>query len=199
MRKGLWMGIVLVVLAAPGTVSAQAAWDSPLLLPPGDGDGLGLYLIDIEGGDIGGMLTWRSPTWNFGVRGGIAEGFGGDVAILAGIDFSGGLTRSTDEFPLDIDWVLGAGLGIQDVVRISFPLGLSLGHTFPAEGATFTPFVTPRVVLDAILGDENDRDDDTELEFALDFGLDLRFRPDFTVRFAGTVGDRDGVAIGIVF
>src|SRR5690606_26726913 len=112
-------------------------------------------------------------------------------------------TRDSPDFPLDIDWVLGVGVGIQNMARISAPLGLSLGHTFPAEGATFTPFVTPRVVLDAFLGDDDDgpgrRDDDLDLNFALDIGLDLQFSTDLTVRFAATLGDRDGVGIGLVF
>jgi len=204
MQKVLWGLGLIGLLAVPAAVRAQAAWDSPLLLPPGENPGFGIYLVDIEGGDLGGVLTWRSPSWNFGIRGGLAEGFGNDVAIIGGIDFAGMLTRSSTDFPLDIDWVLGVGVGIEDIARLSAPLGLSLAHTFPSEGASFTPFVTPRVVLDAFLGDE-DRpegpggDDDLELEFAMDFGLDLRFRPDFTVRFAATLGDRDGVAIGLVF
>jgi hypothetical protein len=64
---------------------------------------------------------------------------------------------------------------------------------------TFLPYVTPRVVLDAFLGDENDGEDDLDLELAVDLGLDLRFTPQFLIRFGGTIGDRDGVAIGLVF
>jgi hypothetical protein len=33
----------------------------------------------------------------------------------------------------------------------------------------------------------------------VDLGLDLRFTPQFLIRFGGTIGDRDGVAIGLVF
>jgi hypothetical protein len=133
------------------------------------------------------------------VRGGIAEESGADddLAIFAGIDFDGSLTRSTNEFPLDIDWVIGAGLGIGDNVLISVPAGLSVGHVFTGDGVTFTPYATPRVVLDAFIGD--DTDDDVELDLAFDLGLDLRFTNEFTIRFGATLGDREAVAIGVVF
>jgi hypothetical protein len=206
MRKTMWGVLVALALFLPGVASAQVAWDSPMLLPPGSQPGFGLYLIDVHFGEIGVLGTWRSPSWNFGLRGGIAEDIrrrGDDdsgVAIFAGIDFDGRLTRSSDEFPLDMDWVLGAGLSVGDDVWIAVPLGLSLGHTFRGEGVDFTPYATPRVVLDAILG-ENGRgdDDDVSLDFAFDLGLDLRFSRNFTVRFGATLGDREAVAIGVVF
>jgi hypothetical protein len=200
MRGGKWL--VLAVAAAvlvPGRGEAQVAWDSPMLMPPGVGDGFGIFLVDVEGGSLGAMVTWRAPAWNFGVRGGVAER-GEDVGIFAGLDVNGVLTRSTPDFPLDIDWVFGAGLGVEDGVRISAPLGLSVGHQFTGDGVTFLPYVTPRIVLDAFLGDEDSgRDDDLDLELAVDLGLDLRLTQQFLIRFGGTVGDRDGVAIGLVF
>jgi hypothetical protein len=75
-----------------------------------------------------------------------------------------------------------------------------VGHRFTGDGVTFLPYVTPRVVLDAFLGDEGEgNDDDLDLELAVDLGLDLRLTPQFLIRFGGTIGDRDGVAIGLVF
>lgn len=193
------LAVVLVLL--PGPARAQVAWDSPFLSPPRAEPGFGLFLIDVWRGGLGVMGTWRSPSWNFGVRGGIAEESGrdDDIAIFGGVDFDGSLTRATDDFPLDIDWLLGAGLGIGDAVLISIPAGLTIGHSFPSQGVVFTPYVTPRVVLDAFLNDDRDGDDDVGLDFAVDLGLDLRIRQNFTVRFGATVGDREAVAIGLVF
>jgi hypothetical protein len=199
MRGGKWWFVgVVAALLVPSASEAQPAWDSPMLMPPAVGDGFGIFLVDVEGGSLGAMVTWRAPSWNFGVRGGLAER-GDEVGIFAGFDVNGILTRSTADFPLDMDWVFGAGLGIEDGVRISAPLGLSVGHVFTGDGVTFLPYVTPRVVLDAFLGDENDGEDDLDLELAVDLGLDLRFTPQFLIRFGGTIGDRDGVAIGLVF
>lgn len=197
---GLVVGFMALI---PVSVQAQTAWDSPLLLPPNAGAGLGVYLVDLENSDIGALVTWRSPGWNFGIRGGIADG-GNDVAVVGGIDFNGMLTRSTDEFPLDIDWVLGAGLGIEDFVRVSAPIGLSVGHTFEGgDGVTFLPFATPRLVLDALMGDDDlpgrRNRDDVYLDFCMDFGLDIGVRRDFLIRFSATIGDREAVAIGLVF
>lgn len=207
--RGLRFLLVGVLFACvPLQARAQIAWDSPMLLPPDVQPGVGIYIIDVEGGDVGAMLDWRSPTWNFGVRVGVADGGrGDDIGIFGGIDMNGPLVRETADFPLEIDWVFGAGIGIDDDVRISLPLGLTVGHRFQNENATFLPYATPRVVLDAFLGDDRPRrgededndDDDLRFDVALDLGLDLRVTPNFIIRFGATVGDRDGVALGLVF
>ncbi len=187
----------------PASAQAQIAWDTPLLVAPREVPGWGLYLADVYGGGIGVIGTWRAPQWSFGLRGGIAESADDDVGALFGIDFGGDIVRESPSFPLDVDWVLGGGIGVGDGARLSVPLGLVAGHTFPAEGATFTPYVSPRVVLDVLFGRDvpgNGEDDtDADLDLAVDLGLDLRFTNDFMIRFGGTLGDRDGVAIGIVF
>jgi hypothetical protein len=195
--------LVAVALLVPSAARAQIAWDTPLLIAPNEAPGWGLYLAEVYGGDLGVIGTWRSPSWNFGVRGGLAEANDGDLGILAGIDFSGALVRATAEFPLDVDWVFGGGIGTGNGVRISLPAGLIVGYSFPAEGVTFTPYASPRVMLDAFIDRETaaaaDDGSDAELAAAVDLGLDLRLRQGFTIRFGATLGDHDGVAIGIVF
>lgn len=202
------VGIAAVCsLLVPGTVHAQPAWDSPMLMPPGGADGFGLYLIEASGANLGVLGTWRAPSWNFGLRGGIVDDSNDDIGFLAGIDVSGGITRSTEEFPLDMDWVFGAGFGVSDGALISLPLGLSIGHLFEGQGNQFLPYVTPRVMLDARIDDDDEPgpddppqdDDDVNLRFAVDLGLDLRVTSAFLIRFGATVGDREAVAIGIVF
>lgn len=201
MRIGMWMAAaVTAALLMPAPGQAQIAWDSPMLLPPRAPDGLGLYLVDVHGGELGVMGTWRAPGLEFGIRAGLAEGHGDDLGIFGGIDFMGTLTRASNDFPLDVDWLVGAGLGAEDGVRLSLPAGLTAGHTFEGDGVFFIPYVTPRVILDAFLGAEDRRDsEDLDLDVAVDIGLDLRFRSNFTVRFGATVGDRSAVAIGVVF
>jgi hypothetical protein len=201
MRK-LIVGFVFAAIAAvlPVHSSAQIAWDSPYLTPPGAQDGLGLFLVDIPGGDLGVMGMWRSPSYDFGIRVGLAEAPRDDLGVFGGIDFLGQLTRSTEEFPLDIDWLLGVGLGISDGLLLSAPAGLTLGHDFSGDGVGFTPFISPRVVLDACLDcDERGDDNDLSLDFAVDIGLDIRLTSSVAVRFGATLGDREGVGIGLVF
>jgi hypothetical protein len=176
-----------------------------MLMPPRVADGFGVFLIDAHGGGLGALLTWRAPRWNFGVRGGLADGGRDDIGLIAGIDVNGSLVRQASDFPLDIDWVFGAGMGIEDGARVSFPLGLSLGGTIRSADVTFVPYATPRVVLDAFLGGDDELEDpprgrdDVAFRFAVDLALDLRFSPNFVLRFGATLADREAVALGLVF
>src|SRR5690606_41304152 len=106
--------------------------------------------------------------------------------------------RASRESRLDVDWVVGAGIGVSDGAALSAPLGLIAGHTFRAEGALFTPYVSPRVVLDLLFGGDGPEDDtDADLELAGDSGLDPRLSQDFLSRFGGTLGDAAGVPLGL--
>jgi hypothetical protein len=190
--------IVALLLAVALPLRAQVAWDSPMLLLPQQQPGFGIFLMDAHGGGLGVMGLYHSPVWNYGLRGGIADGRGDrGLNVFGGIDFSGVVTRSTPDFPLDIDWVFGAGAAFGDGARIAVPVGLTTGHSFRGEGAVFTPYATPRVVFDVFSGDNRRRS--TALNFALDIGLDLDLLRDFRVRFAATVGDRSALAVGVSF
>lgn len=201
----LLLAVAVLVLRQP--VQAQTAWDSPLLLPPQDAGGVGAYLVDMAAGGIGLMGTWRSNEWNFGIRAGISEGaVGNELAVFGGVDFSGPISTATPDFPIYVDWVVGAGAGLNDGMRVSFPAGLSAAYSIQAETARFTPFITPRIVLDGFLGGERrPRDRSVDLSFAVDLGLDLRLTgiegpfSESTIRFAASVGDRSAIGIGLVF
>ena len=182
-------------------LNAQIVWDSPFLVPPRPSPGLGIYLADVAGpGGTGALVTWQPTPTSWGFRFGIAESRGpdpdDDLAIFGGADVSGAIARASVNMPLDIDWVLGVGLGVADDVVVSVPIGLTFGHSFQGEGATFTPYATPRVIMDAWFGDRNET---LDLELAVDLGLDLRLQPGWTIRFGGTIGDREAIAIGVVF
>ena len=195
---------VSACMALPVSVSAQAAWDSPLLLPPQPQPGVGIFLADMAGSGLGVFGTWRSSTWNYGLRFGLAEGSGEeDVSVFGGVDYMGPINTASSDFPLDIDWVLGAGAGIGDGVRLSVPAGLSLGFSFQGEDARFIPYITPRVIMDATFGHET-RESELDLGVAVDLGLDLRLMrggvmAGKSIRFGASVGDRDALAVGIVF
>jgi hypothetical protein len=193
------------LLAVPIGAQGQTAWDAPLLLPPQPAPGIGVYLMDMHSGGLGVLGTWRSATWNYGLRLGISDGGGNDdLAIFGGVDYNGPINSASSDFPLDLDWVLGAGLGISDGVRLSVPLGLTAGISFQSEGARFVPYITPRIILDGRFGRE-DRDSDLDLDVAFDIGLDVRLvrgtgpLAGRTIRFGASLGDRDALGIGIVF
>lgn len=192
---GLIMGALFLGV---GDAAAQVAWDSPLLVPPRVEAGFGAYLVDAAAGDIGVMGTWRpEQAPRLGVRAGIAEDAGEDVSFFAGADFSGMVATVSREFPVDVAWVVGGGAGFGDFVLFSFPAALTVGRTFTDEAVSFTPFASPRVILDAAVGD--DVNDDLDLDLAVDLGLDLAFRPDWKIRFGVTFGDREAFGIGVVF
>jgi len=196
-RSTLLLSGLLLLAAAPA--SAQIAWDAPWLVPPGPAAGMGLYLMDAYGGGLGFLGTWRSPTRQYGLRAGLADTPQDDLGGFGGIDFSGRVSRASYDFPLDVDWVFGAGIGVGSRVRLSVPFGLNLGHTFVSEDATFTPYLTPRLVLDAAFAGGRREHTNSDLDFVADIGLDVRLpRTRFLLRFGGTLG-RDAVAFGIVF
>jgi hypothetical protein len=210
MRSGRSCLIVLlaaVAMLVPGSVSGQTAWDSPMLLPARPVDGLGIFLTDMHEGGIGVLGTWRSPVWNYGLRVGISEGSGGsDLAVFGGVDYMGPVNTATQDVPVDVDWVAGVGIGINDGARLSFPLGLTAAYSFQAESARFTPYLTPRIILDGFFGSENRPGrDGLGLGFAVDVGLDMRLTgvegpfADTTIRFGASMGDRRAIGLGVVF
>lgn len=192
-------------LALPAPGAAQVAWDGPMLMAPGAPAGWGFHLVDPAGADLGGLVTWRaSPApVGLGFRVGLYEGFRDDLAIAGGVDLAGTLHRGSDDAPFDVIWFFGAGLGIDDDVLASFPLGIAAGWSFEGPDVAFRPYVAPRMVLDAYFDDDGDdrpgrgRDDDLDLSAAVEFGLDLAFSPSFAIRAAASVGDRDALSIGI--
>lgn len=202
MRHSGWIFVIGFALLTFGAEArGQVAWDSPMLLPPRPPAGLGLYLVEPAGGDLGGMLTWRSgggPA-NIGFRVGVAEDEpDDDVAVFGGVDFAGGIRAGG--FPLDLAWLAGIGLGVGDGVLISVPFGISLGGTIDADGVRFIPYGSPRLVLDALFdGGQGEDDSDLDLDVAVDLGVDLFFSPGWGVRVGGTLGDREAVAVGIIF
>jgi hypothetical protein len=201
----MWMGlgaaIVLFFAAAPAR--SQVVWDAPLMVAPATPAGWGVYLVDPHPGSGIGVMTTFRPTSGPGVgyRLGLAEyrrrGSDGDgrLAVYGGVDISGMLLRHSQEFPLDVSWVSGVGLGIGNDVRVTAPLGVSIGRDVESDGIWFNPYVTPRVGLDALFGGGSD----LQLTLNVDLGVDIGFDPGWAIRFAGTLGDHRALAIGMSF
>ena len=193
------------LLILPAAATAQVAWDAPYLTPPQAQPGVGIYLAETAGGDLGAMTTWRDAAspHNLGWRLGIAEGADGKLNVYAGADASGPWRQASAELPPDIAWVGGFGAAVGDYLLVSIPFGITAGRTLVGEGAVrFTPYVSPRLVLDGSLGREH-RDgtdaDELDLDLTLDLGFDLALPDRWAVRFGATVGDREGLAFGVVF
>lgn len=196
---GLVSAALFLVASAGRT---QVAWDSPWLVPPEPSPGFGIFLIEPDRGDLGVLVTWRpvGARRGLGLRFGLAEGPGpDDVSGFTGADIGGPLNRASQELPLDIAWVAGAGLGFGDWVMVGLPFGLTIGRTFRGEGVAFTPYLTARIGLDGHFGRADPPGDDLELGLAVDLGVDVRFSPSLAIRFGATFGDREALAVGVVF
>jgi hypothetical protein len=189
---------VCCLVALAGDARAQVVWDAPSLLPPRAPAGTGIYLIDAHGGGLGVLGTWRGMTNGTGLRLGVSEGRGGDgIAVFGGLDFVSPLVTVSHEFPLDISWFAGVGAGYADWLVLSVPLGLTIGRTFGAPDVRFTPYLAPKIALDAHLGREPDNE--LDLNLAVDLGFDIQFPPGWAIRIGAGLGGRSGLAVGILF
>ncbi len=204
-RKTTWMGLVagLALFVAAAPARSQVVWDAPLMVSPVTPAGWGVYLVDPHPGSGIGVMTTYRPTAGTGVgyRLGLAEyrrrgpDRDGSLAVYGGVDISGMLLRHSQDFPLDVAWVSGVGLGIGNNVRVNAPLGVSIGRDVESDGIWFNPYVTPRVGLDALFGSGSE----LNLTLNVDLGVDISFDPGWAIRFGGTLGDHGALAIGLSF
>jgi hypothetical protein len=134
-----------------------------------------------------------------GYRIGLADDRLDEVAVFGGVDISGSLIAASDDIPVDVIWVTGGGMGIGDSFLLTVPLGISVSRAMEGGSIWLNPYATPRVLLDVRWGDDDLMGDELDLELAVDLGLDVSFDPGWAVRFAGSVGARESLAIGFSF
>lgn len=142
-----------------------------------------------------GFYSYGHGSYDLGIRGGFENVPNGDTRVLLGADFRTRVLNASDRFPLDGALTLGLGLNAgsgPDVVYI--PVGLSLGRRFLLEGSktSFVPYVQPVVVPALSSGNSN-------LDFALGFGVDIRFSNTVDFRVSAGVGDIEGLSLGVAF
>jgi len=142
-----------------------------------------------------GFYSYGHGAYDIGIRGGFEDVEIGDTRVLLGADFRTRVLNASDRFPLDGALTLGLGINAgsgPDVVYI--PVGLSLGRRFLLEGSktSFVPYLEP-VVVPALSSGNSD------LDFALGFGVDIRFSNTIDFRVSAGVGDIEGVSLGLAF
>ena len=201
MKSTALASVVLISIMAPVGLNAQLFWESPLMVAPNSPAGISLVLAEMDpGSGLAGMVAWRGQTapGSIGIRGGLGEGIGGDLAGFAGVDFSGWIMRSSEDVPIDIAWVTGVGLGAGNYVLMSAPLGASFAYEITGPDIWFNPYITPYLIFDAALGGDRPSDgDQLDLGVAVDIGADLAFSAGWALRVAASLGDRGGLAIGL--
>jgi opacity protein-like surface antigen len=143
-----------------------------------------------------GFYRYGKEANDFSLRGGFADlnGPGGGRFLLGG-DFRTQVVSYSESFPLDGSLTVGAGMNVGDGPDAYYiPVGVSLGRRFEMEGSntTFIPYAHPVIV--PVFGGG-----DSEVDFALGLGVDIRFSEQWAVRASGGIGDIEGVGISVAY
>lgn len=196
MRKLSYVFMIGLLAGSAGQVAAQP-WDVPSFFSPRPGEDIGIYVVDMDGADDLGIVgIWRQEgNLNLGVRAGVLDG----DHISLGAEFYGPI-RGVNA-PIYMSWLLGVGGTFNGATWLRIPAGVSIGTSFDAGSLDIMPYVHPRVALDYVSWDapEGVDDSDSELNFDLDLGADISLGPQWVFRFGATVGDFDGIGVGIAY
>ena len=189
------VGLVAAAIA-PTSAAAQTAWDAPPLISHVVPAGVSLFLLSPSGGDLGGLVTFRHEAGPVGMGYRLSvtdENASDDLAIAAGVDISGFLARGVEGTPIDVMWWSGAGLGWGEDTVVSLPLGAVVGWSGQGGDVILSPYGGGHITLD--ISDVSD--DNVSLNGSFDVGLDVVLSSGWLVRFGGSIGDRDALAIGV--
>lgn len=200
MRRSLILAGLVTVLLAPALTAqtiATPVFKSPYrafkktelagyLSDPGEGISLALQ----------GEYRMARPTFDWGVTFGYLDAKGGgDNLFGVGVDARAQIARHTQDFPLDASGTLGFGaLFRSGDSGFLIPFGVTLGRQVQLENSkvSFVPYVNP--VIAPTFGDLLD-----DVQFALGLGVDIALSPTIDVRVSGSLGDLEGVGIGLAW
>jgi hypothetical protein len=159
---------------------------------------IGGMFSDPEGADyaLEGFYGVGRGRNDFGLRVAYHD-FGGGDAIALGGSFRTRVLQYSTNFPLDGALTLGAGVIFGDgFERFTVPVGLSLGRRVLLEGSStsFVPYIHPIMAPSFGSGD-------SEVDFALGLGVDIRFGQNLDVRVSAGLGadSWSGVGVGLAF
>jgi hypothetical protein len=192
----LALTVTALATLAAAPAAAQTAWDAPPLVSPVSPAGVSLFLLSPHGGDLGGLVTFRHEAGpvGLGYRLSISDQDGGNgAAIAGGVDISGFLARGVEDAPIDVMWWSGAGLGIGNSTLVTIPVGALVGWSGQGGDVILSPYAGGHVTLDISSVDG----DNVSFGGSFDIGLDLVLDSGWMVRFGGSFGDRDALALGV--
>jgi hypothetical protein len=143
-----------------------------------------------------GFYRYGRGANDFSLRGGFEDLNGtGGTRVLVGGDFRTQVLTYSESFPLDGSLTVGIGANVGDGPDAYYiPVGISVGRRFDLEGSntTFVPYVHP-VFVPRFGGGNSD------VDFALGLGVDVRFSREFAVRVSGGLGDIEGVGVSLTY
>jgi len=202
MRRNVCGGILaLALLAGLSRAATAQETGTPVFKAPYrafDNHELGVSFSD-PGENVSyameGFYRYGRAANDFSLRGGWAELSEGGTRVLLGGDFRTQVVSYSESFPLDGSLTLGLGANVGDGDDAYYiPVGISLGRRFDLEGSstTFVPYAHPVIVPRFIGGD-------SDVDFALGLGVDIRFSEKWAVRASGGVGDIEGVGLSVAY
>lgn len=148
-----------------------------------------------HGVGLEGFYRLGDRKYDFGFRAGIVDGDGSETQFVAGADFRTRVVDHTEDFPLDGAFTLGIGASFGDGATVArIPVGVSLGRRVALEDSDveFVPYFQP--VISPVFGDI-----DSDVEFSLGLGVDVRLSRRFELRVSGALGDLNGLGLSIAF
>jgi opacity protein-like surface antigen len=203
MHRNVCGGILALVLLAGAAETAVAQeTGTPIFKAPYrafTSHELGASLSDPGEGvslALEGFYRYGRGANDFSIRGGFADlnGSGGTRVLLGG-DFRSQIVSYSESFPLDGSLTLGLGANVGDGNDAYYiPIGVSLGRRFDLEGSstTFVPYFHP-VIVPTFGGGNSD------VNFALGLGVDIRFSDSWALRASGGLGDIEGVGVSVAY
>lgn len=189
---------LIALLLAPATAAAQSTL-TPVFAAPYRAftrSEIGLSLSDMDGATgFEGFYKTGHQKWDVGFRGGFMDTNGGSSPLLLGVDGRTRLVTHDQSFPFDGSLTLGAGAILQDNFNVfNVPVGFSMGRRVDLEGSSvsFVPYFQP--VANLLFGDA-----DSDLNFSVGLGVDVRVDRQLDLRVSGAIGDMDGVSISLAW
>jgi len=203
MRRNVCGGILALALLAGGAgTSAAQETGTPIFKAPYrafNTHELGASFSDPGEGvsfALEGFYRYGRGDNDFSVRGGFADLNGsGGTRILLGGDFRTQVLSYSEDIPVDGSLTVGFGANVGDGPDAYYvPVGVSVGRRFDLENSntTFVPYVHP-VIVPRFGGGDSD------VDFALGLGVDIRFSDEWAIRASGGIGDIEGVGISLAY
>jgi hypothetical protein len=202
MRRSLLLAGLLAAFAIP---AAAQTIGTPIYKSPYRAfrkTELAGYLSDPGAGislAIQGEYRIARPKFDFGLTVGFLDASGnGDGTFALGIDARAPLAHHSQDFPLDASLTGGLGaLFRSGDAGFLLPIGVTLGRQVLLEESSisFTPFVAPVIV--PVFGNDNVVGND--VQFGLGLGVDISLTRTFDVRVSGSLGDIEGIGIGLAW
>jgi len=193
MRRSLLAAVSLFVLATPALAQETG---TPVFLSSQrlfDKTEFGVSVSDPNSNGLALEGYYRmasGPMADFGVRVGFRNPDNtGATAFLIGGDYRARLLHHSENFPLDGALTVGVGASLLDNANQLFvPIGFALGRQILLENSTtsFVPYITPTFI--PVFADNSD------LNFAVGIGVDIKFGTSFSMNVGGAFGDLDGLS-----